>query len=108
MITITQGDYAVLEFTATDGDGVPVNLSGATFETQIKGPNGEVEVFGDSQHSIISAVDGTFSLTLSTTDTASLGEGQDKTIITKITQSSHPVYFNGFNILTVYPNIPLQ
>ena len=108
MIKITQGDYAVLQFTATDGNGNPIDLTGATFSTQIKGPNGVIVTFPDSQHDVPDAPDGIFTLTLSPTDTASLGEGAGKTVITTITIGGNPVNYNGFNALTVYPNVPLQ
>lgn len=107
-IQITQGDEAVLHLTAQDGNGDPVNLTGATFETQIKGPNGSIATFPNSQHAILSALDGTFSLTLSPDDTTSCGEGENKEILTKITIGGDPIYFHGFNVLTVYPNVPNQ
>lgn len=109
MIQFTQGDNAVLNLTATDGNGNPVDLTGATFTTYIKSPNGSaVSVFNNTKHAIVSAAAGTFTLTLSPTDTAACGEGENKEILTVITQSAKPIYFHGFNMLTVYPAVPLQ
>ena len=70
-MVFTQGDYAVLNLTATDGNGNPVNLTGASFSTAILGPNGTSPVvFGNGQHAIVSAVSGTFTHNIATTDTA--------------------------------------
>lgn len=110
VIVFTQGDNAVLQLTATDGAGEPINLDGATFSTQIKSANGStVAVFGNSQHAIVgNPLDGTFSLTLSAANTQACGEGGDKEILTKITIGGQVVYFHGFNMLTVYPATPVQ
>lgn len=109
MIQFTQGDNAILNLTATDGDGNPVDLTGATFTTYIKSSNGSaVSAFNNSKHSIVSAPAGTFTLTLTPTDTAACGEGGNKEILTVITQAGKPIYFHGFNMLTVYAAVPLQ
>ncbi len=108
MIVFTQGDTALLSLQATDGSGNPVNISGATFTTLIKGPNGVIASFPNSQHTIVSAPDGTFTLALSTADTANCGLGDNKEIITKIVISSSTVYFHGPNTLNVLPPVPLQ
>lgn len=109
MITITQGDEALLQLTATTGDGNPINLTGATFSTSMKGLNGAANpVFPDGQHDIVDAANGIFELTLSPADTALVGEGTGKEILTKITIAGNPVYYHGFNQLTVYAPVPLQ
>ena len=108
MITFTQGDNAVLNLTATDGSGNPVNLTGASFTTLIKAQNTVVVSFPNSQHSIVSAVNGTYTLTLSAMDTASCGLGGNKEIITAIVQAGATVYFHGPNMLSVLPPVPLQ
>jgi hypothetical protein len=107
MINITQGDYAVLNLTAQDGNGNPVNLTGATFSTQIVGTNGVVVTFGNSQHAIVNAALGQYSLTLAQADTSNCGIGANKDILTTISQSGNPVTYRG-RILTVNPPVPLQ
>lgn len=108
-LEFTQGDDVVLNLVATDGDGNPINITGATFSTQILGqnPNGPV-VFGNSQHAITDATTGQFTLTLSQSDSMSCGLGINKTILTKITISGKVTYFRGQGILKVNPPVPLQ
>lgn len=108
MIQFTQGDTAVLNLTAEDGSGNPVDISGAVFTTQIKGPNGVVVSFPNSQHTIVSAATGQFQLSLSASDTNSCGLGANKEIVTKIVQGGSTIYFHGIAILTVNPPVPLQ
>lgn len=111
-ITFTQGDVTTLLLLATDDQGNPVDLTGATLSTQILGPNAIGPVtFPNSQHSI--APDqvtnrGQFSLALSADDTASCGEGTAKQIITESIITGASVYYRGVDLLTVYPNVPLQ
>ncbi len=109
MITFTQGDNAILNLTAQDGNGNPINLTGASFSSQILGANGAgVVTFGNSQHTVIDVTAGTFQLTLSPTDTAACGLGDNKEIVTTIVQSSLPVAYHGVAILKVLPAVPLQ
>ena len=107
-ISFTQSDTAILNLTATDGNGNPVNLTGATFTTLIKGPNGVNVSFPNSQHAITDAPNGQFTLSLATGDTASCGLGRNKDIITQIIIGVSMVYFRGIGILTVNPPVPLQ
>jgi hypothetical protein len=108
MISFTQGDTPVLNLTAQTGAGNPFNLTGASFQTQIKGPNGVIATFDNGQHAITSAAGGTFTLTLASTDSANCGTGPGKDIITQVTQGSSITYFRGMGILTVFPNTPNQ
>ena len=108
MITITQGDSALLQLQAVDGNGNPVNITGASFTTLIKGPNGVIASFPNAQHAIVSAANGQFSLALATTDTPNCGLGANKEIITLIVASGNTTYFHGPNQLTVLPAVPLQ
>ncbi len=112
MIVITQGNTATLQLTATDGNGNPINLTGATFSTQINGPNGNfVVTFPNSQHTANpDQVDfeGQFTLALAISDTANLGTGFHKEIITTITIGSQVVSYRGPNILKVLPPTPYQ
>lgn len=107
-ISFTQGDTAILALIAEDGNGNRVNLTGATFQTSIKGANGVVAVFDNSQHMIVDAAEGLFNLELAEGDTAECGEGEFKTILTQITQGSSVLTFRGDGILTVFTPTPLQ
>lgn len=108
MIQFTQGDNAILNLTATDGAGNPINLTGATFSTQILGANNLGTVtFPNSQHAIVSAPAGTFTLTLSQADTLSCGLGDSKDVLTQVTISGAVTHFRGRAILSVAPAVPL-
>ena len=101
-LTFTQGDAPTLNLYAQDQNGNPINLSGATFSTQINGANGVGAVtFGNSQHTIVNASTGQFQLTLATTDTQNCGEGQNKSIVTSITIGGSVLNFWGNGILQV-------
>lgn len=109
MIEFTQGDAVVMNLTAVDNNGNAVNITGAEFSTTIKGPNGVYSTFGNSQHAIVNASMGEYTLTLSTTDSANCGLGYGKEIVTQITQTSGaPTYFHGKGILAVLAAVPLQ
>jgi hypothetical protein len=109
LIQFTQGDNAVLSLTAQDALGNPINLTGASFSTQILGANGQpVNVFPNGQHAIVSASLGTFTLTLSAANTTACGLGNTKDIVTAITISGNVTYFRGSGILTVFPPVPMQ
>lgn len=106
-LSFTQGDQVVLTLYAQDQFGNPVNITGATFNTQINGPNGAgPATFGNSQHAIVNAAIGQFTLTLAATDTPNCGIGANKDIITQITIGGAPQYYQGLGILTVLVNAP--
>lgn len=107
-IQFTQGDTAFMLLTAQDGDGNPIDISGGVFTTLIKGPGGVIVSFPNSQHAIVDAPNGVYSLDLSQSDTASCDIGEDKDILTQIVQGSSAIYFRGIGILTVNPPVPLQ
>jgi hypothetical protein len=108
MIEFTQGDTALINLTATDGQGNPFNITGSVFTTFIKGPNGVVASFPNSQHSIVNAALGQFQLALATSDTANCGTGPNKEILTQIVQGSSTIYFRGPNLLVVNSPVPIQ
>lgn len=110
MISFTQGDTALLTLTATDGSGNPIDLTGATFTTQIKGPNGIIVSFPNSQHTILNQTTnlGQFTLALSTLNTAACGLGSNKEILTQIVQGASTIFYHGGAILAVLPPVPLQ
>lgn len=89
MIEITQGESAVLQLTATiDEDETPLDLTGASFSSQVLGPNGKVVTFANAKHAIVSAAAGTFTLTLDTSDTALIDVGRDKELVVSISQGA--------------------
>lgn len=109
-ITFTQGDDVSLIFTATNNQGSPVNLTGATFSTEINGPNtlGPV-TFGNSQHTANADqvnFTGQFTLALTAANTNACGIGANKEIVTEITISAKNTFFIGPDILTVLPEAP--
>ncbi len=105
----TQGDTASLELVAVDDSGNPINLTGASFSTQILGANGVGPViFGNSQHTVINGPLGQFALALATGDTANCGEGANKQIITTLTIGGVIETCRGVNLLTVYAPVPIQ
>ncbi len=108
MISFTQGDTAILNLTATDGSGNPFDITAAVFTSYIKGSNGVIVTFPNAQHAIVTAASGTYTLTLSTADTANCGLGMNKEILTQIVQGGSTIFFRGINILTVNPPVPLQ
>lgn len=109
MITFTQGDYAVLNLTATDGDGNPINITGGSFTTLINGPNGSpVNMFPNGQHVIVDGPNGQFTLTLQPEDTGNCGLGLHKEILTQIVIGGDPITYRGINTLTVYAPVPFQ
>lgn len=113
-IEFTQGDDVTLHLIATDDDGNPVDLTGATLATQVQGPNGAgVVTFPNAQHTIAPdqvANRGKFDLALGNVgeDTTDCGGGAHKEIITVAVISAKQTSFRGFNLLTVYPEIPLR
>jgi hypothetical protein len=107
-IQFSQNDTATLVLTASDGNGNPINITGASFSTQILGPNGAIAVFGNAKHTIVNAVLGQFQLALLQTDTAQCATGSSKDIVTQITIGASSVYFRGNGIVTVYPPVPNQ
>lgn len=107
-ISFTQGDTAIINLTAQDGSGNPFNITGATLVSQILGPLGVIATFPNSQHTIIDPTEGQYTLTLSTSDTAECLIGNNKTILTQITQGASVIMFRGVAILNVNPAVPLQ
>lgn len=110
-LVITQGDTVTFQFTATNGEGQPFDLTGATLTTYVRGSDGEAISFPNSQHTINPDQvfhKGEFTLALTTDDTNGIPLGIYKEVVTKVVQSSSTIYFRGKNILTVYPKIPIQ
>lgn len=111
-ITVSQGDTADLQLLATLGNNeVPFDLSAASLTTYIRGPIGTVVSFPNSQHTIAPdqiANRGQFLLSLSSDDTESLDLGPYREIITEVVQAGSTIYFHGFGILNVLPNVPVQ
>lgn len=113
MIKITRGDAITLRFTVYSAPGVVLDLTGATFSTQMMGPGGKVVTYATAKHAIISAAAGTFSLTLTAVDTALLERSTEeqikrvegREIKTTITQSELPFTVRADSLI-VYPETP--
>ena len=108
MIEFTEGDSVVLNLTALDGSGNPINITGATFTTQIMGPANTPVSFDNSHHAVVGGPLGTFTLTLSTTETASIATGEQKEILTKIVVGGATSYVHGYKLLRVNPAVPIR
>lgn len=111
MINFTQGDTAVLALTATNGNGDPIDLTGASFTTYVRAANGSNATFPNSQHTADPdqvANRGKFQLALSSVDTAACGQGENKMILSRIVISSTVIYYRGVDVLNVYPPVPIQ
>lgn len=106
MIQFTQGDTPTLNMTAQDGDGNPVDISGASFSTQILGPTGALVTIPNSQHTIVLGSAGTFQIALTALNTQACAVGPNKDVVTQITQGPGVTYFRGQGILTVQPSVP--
>lgn len=111
MLRITQGDGSVVfNFTAVN-NLIPVNLTGATFQTTIKGPSAVNITFPNSQHTANPDQvnhTGQFTLTLAPGDTNRLAlSPPNHEVVTKIVISGVTIYFHGMDILTVQPNVPV-
>lgn len=114
MLNFTQGDNAALKLTATDGDGNPVDLTGATLTSYIKGLNSNVFTYPNGQHTIDPdqvANKGKYTLLLPPSDTSAVPYNTPdapKDLITKVVIAGLPIYYQGFGILNVYANTPLK
>lgn len=110
VLRITQGDGSVVfNFTAVN-NSLPVDLTGATFSTQIRGPGGTIKTFPNNQHTANPnqvANKGKFTLTLTKEDTDALALGVGHEVLTKVTISSVVIYYHGPDLLTVQPNVPV-
>lgn len=108
-LDFVQGDTAVLGLQATDDIGNLVNITGASFSTQILSTNGDAPAqFGNGQHAITNAALGQFTLTLATTDTPNCGLGLNKEILTTITIGLVVQTYRGVKLLNVYSAVPEQ
>jgi hypothetical protein len=104
MITITSGDTTPLSLTAATG-GTAFDLTGATFQTLIKGVAG-VRTIPNGQHAIVSAAAGTFTVSLTAADYEAIGTGSGKDIVVTVTQGASVTHFHltaGLTILSAKP-----
>lgn len=108
-VVFTQGDTPSIELVALDDQGVPVNLTGAVFLSEIQGPNSVGPIsFADGQHDIVDAAAGIYTLNLTANDTEACGVGYNKDLITQATIGGAIATFRYQGILDIYPAIPLQ
>lgn len=108
-VQITQGDNVSLILTAVDGNGIPVDLTGATFVSTMSAPLGEYVQIPTDQH--VANPDqvnfkGQFTLTLTIDNTMAISAGLHKELLTSITSGGATVYFRGFNLMNVYSAVP--
>lgn len=111
MLTITQGDTALFDFTATTGEGMPFDLTGATFTTLIRAVDGTNLIVPNDQHTANPdqvTFPGKFTMSLTTDNTMDLQLGPCHEIVTKVVQPSSVIQFHGPCILTVLQPFPIQ
>lgn len=110
-LTITQGDSAIFNFTAKTGAGtgsLPIDLTGAVFESYMKLATGILTIPGSQHAADPDQVNnkGKFTMTLTTTNTASLRVSPSQEIVTKVVQGANTVYVHGAAILNVLSSSP--
>lgn len=109
MITFSQGDAITLNLTAVDGNNSPINLNGASFQTQIRGPQGALVTIGNSAHTANSDqvnFKGQFTVALTSLNTKACDVGSPKDIVTQVTLSGSPIYYHGVGVLQVLQPFP--
>jgi hypothetical protein len=109
MIKITQGDTALLTFTAKNGEGVAVDLTGAVFSTEVVGKDNEIVNIPNASHTVDPdqvTNTGKFVVSLTAAETAAFSAEDGKEIVTEITQGGSVINYRAANILTVYPKQP--
>lgn len=111
-IHISQGDTAQLDLTAVDANGNPIDLSSASLQTFINGPNAGPIVEIDNGLHIINPdqinYTGQYSVFIDNMTTPLIGLGFHKEIITLVTMNETTTYFRGPNLLQVYPPVPFE
>lgn len=109
IITITQGDTATLQLESVVGDAkAPLDLTGATFTTEIKKNDGTIATFANGQHTANADQTGhrgQFTLALTSSDTTTLMLGS-REVLTKVVISGVTTQFHGVAILSVLSSLP--
>ncbi len=100
-IQFTQGNATSITLYAEDEFGAPIDITNATFVTQFPGSTSVVE-FGTDKHEIVDAAKGQYKLNLLSADTALVEAGQDKDILSTMTQSGNPLTFRGIGLVQVF------
>lgn len=109
MIKFTQGDTVTIEFYAEDSNGLRIDLSGATFSTQIKGYRGSIVTIDNSSHTADPdqvTNKGKFTVSLTSAQTLLMDSGDKKDIVTKIVQGASTIHYHGKGILEIFKNYP--
>ena len=107
-LSFTQGNNPVnLNLVATDGNGNPVDITGASFTTQILGPLGAIVSIPNSQHTITNGPAGAYTVALTLAQSQACNIGPNKDILLTAVQGSQTTTYRGQGILTVYPPVPV-
>lgn len=110
MLKFTQGDTPTLNLTAQTDSGDPVDLTGATFTTYLKGKVGAVVAIPNASHTANPDqvnFKGQFTVAITAVESAACLEGTNKEVVTKITIGADIVFYRA-QILTVLTPNPLQ
>ncbi len=111
VLEITQGDTGLFNLKAVNGpDAEAVDLTGAVFETRIKGTEGDVVLPNENHTAAANQTThrGEFTLAFEDTDSQAMKLGVGKEIVTKITVGASIVYFHGMQVLTVIQKAPVN
>lgn len=100
-IQFTQGNATSITLFAEDEFGAPIDITDATFETEFPGST-EVISFATGKHEIVDAAKGQYKLNLLPADTALIEVGQDKDILSTMTQAGKPLTFRGIGLVQVF------
>lgn len=109
----TQGDDNVTlgPMTCEDGFGNPIDLTGATLTTTIRGKAGAIVTIPNGSHTISnqSTNKGQFTINLTSTYSSACAEGSGKDVITEVVVGGSTIYFRllpSGQDLTVYAAVP--
>ena len=101
-ITFTQGENPTLSLTAAN-DGVAFDITGATIVTNFMKDGGAIELsIPNSQHTILVAASGTFTVDLTTANTDLIKKGTNRSFVSVVTIGSNINYFWARKLLTVF------
>lgn len=107
-LSFTQGDTPILVLKAVDSDGDPVDITGATLTTYIKGPTGSNVIIPNSQHTITDGLNGEYEVALTSDDSEACQAGANKEVITKSVLLDNTIHYHGVGILTVLVPLPIE
>jgi hypothetical protein len=111
-IIFTQGDDQItITMQLKDENNAGISLTGATFETKIKGAVQTFVTIPNDQHTADpdqTTNKGKFTMTMTAAQTGACKPGDTKEIVTKVVQSGVTIYYHGRDLLQVLPKTPID